>query len=112
MFRIAICEDEKQKTKVQNSSKKAKKDQDRNITYDLVNRPEVANILMLISLCTGEEPTAIVARIGDGGSGMLKNIHTEALNEKLRPLREKCARLEKKDPEYIRKVLLDGIAKA
>src|SRR5574344_2857451 len=34
--------------------KKAKTDGDRNITYDPVNRPEVANLLMLISLCTGE----------------------------------------------------------
>ena len=42
---------------------------------------------------------------------MLKATLTEALNEKLRPLREERARLEK-DPEYIRKVLLDGAAKA
>lgn len=91
--------------------KKAKTDQDRNITYDPVNRPEVANLLMLISLCTGEEPTAIAARIGDGGGGMLKATLTEALNEKLRPMRAERARLEK-DPEYIRKVLLDGAAKA
>ncbi|MDD7532928.1 MAG: tryptophan--tRNA ligase [Treponema sp.] len=91
--------------------KKAKTDQDRNITYDTVNRPEVANLLMLISLCTGEEPSAIAARIGDGGGGMLKATLTEALNEKLRPLRQERARLEA-DPAYIRKVLLDGAAKA
>ena len=91
--------------------KKAKTDQDRNITYDPVNRPEVANLLMLISLCTGEEPSAIAARIGDGGGGMLKNTLTEALNEKLRPLREERKRLEA-DPAYIRKVLLDGAARA
>lgn len=91
--------------------KKAKTDQDRNITYDPVNRPEVANLLMLISLCTGEEPSAIAARIGDGGGGMLKATLTEALNEKLRPLRQERSRLEA-DPAYIRKVLLDGAAKA
>ena len=91
--------------------KKAKTDQDRNITYDPVNRPEVANLLMLISLCTGEEPSAIAARIGEGGGGMLKNTLTEALNEKLRPLRTERARLEQ-DPEYIRQVLLKGAEKA
>ena len=91
--------------------KKAKTDQDRNITYDPVNRPEVSNLLMLISLCTGEEPQDIAARIGEGGGGMLKSTLTEALNEKLRPLREERKRLEA-DPEYIRKVLLDGAAKA
>ena len=91
--------------------KKAKTDQDRNITYDPENRPEVSNLLMLISLCTGEDPVAIATRIGDGGGGLLKSTLTEALNEKLRPLRAERKRLEA-DPEYIRKVLLDGAAKA
>src|SRR5574344_1815018 len=84
--------------------KKAKTDGDRNITYDPVNRPEVANLLMLISLCTKEEPSAIAAKIGDGGSGMLKKMLTEALNEQLRPLRERRKQLEA-DPAYIRSVL-------
>ena len=91
--------------------KKAKTDQDRNITYDPVNRPEVTNLLSLISLCTGEEPESIAQRIGDGGGGMLKKVLTEAMNEKLRPLRQKRAQLEA-DPAYIRQVLLDGSAKA
>ncbi|MBO7484826.1 MAG: tryptophan--tRNA ligase [Spirochaetaceae bacterium] len=91
--------------------KKAKTDADRNITYDPVNRPEVANLLMLISLCTGEAPEAVASRIGEGGGGMLKNMLTEALNEKLRPLRAERARLEA-DPGYIRKVLTDGAQKA
>ena len=91
--------------------KKAKTDADRNITYDPVNRPEVANLLMLISLCTGEAPEAVASRIGEGGGGMLKNMLTEALNEKLRPLRAERARLEA-DPVYIRKVLTDGAQKA
>ena len=47
--------------------KKAKTDGERNITYDPVNRPEVANLLMLISLCSGEEPSAIAEKIGMGG---------------------------------------------
>lgn len=91
--------------------KKATTDSERFITYDPVNRPEVANLLTLISLCTGEEPDAIAARIGDGGGGMLKNTLTEAINEKLRPLREERKRLEA-SPDYIRQVLLDGSKKA
>ncbi|MBQ0004167.1 MAG: tryptophan--tRNA ligase [Treponema sp.] len=91
--------------------KKAKTDQDRNITYDPVNRPEVANLLSLISLCTGEEPSAIASQIGEGGGGMLKAKLTEALNEKLRPLREERKRLEAQ-PDYIRDVLLKGSEKA
>lgn len=91
--------------------KKAKTDSDRNITYDPENRPEVANLLMLISLCTGEEVNAIAAEIGEGGGGALKRKLTEALNETLRPLREERKRLEA-SPDYIRKVLLDGAEKA
>lgn len=91
--------------------KKAKTDGERLITYDPVNRPEVANLLSLISLCTQEVPEDVAARIGEGGGGMLKNELTVALNEELRPLRQKRAQLEK-DPAYIRSVLLDGVKKA
>ena len=91
--------------------KKAKTDGERLITYDPVNRPEVANLLQLISLCTKETPEAVAARIGEGGGGMLKNELTVVLNETLRPLRVKRLQLEK-DPEYIRQVLNDGVSRA
>ena len=91
--------------------KKAKTDGERYISYDPVKRPEVANLLMLISLCTGEEPEAVAARIGDGGGGMLKKMLTEALNEELRPVRARRAELEK-DMDYIRSVLRDGAERA
>lgn len=91
--------------------KKAKTDGDRNITYDPINRPEVANLLMLISLCTKEEPEAVASRIGNGGGGMLKNELTIALNEALRPLRQRRKELEA-EPAYIQQVLRDGATKA
>ena len=91
--------------------KKAKTDGDRNITYDPINRPEVANLLMLISLCTKEEPEAVASRIGNGGGGMLKNELTVALNESLRPLRQRRKELEA-EPAYIQQVLRDGVTKA
>ena len=91
--------------------KKAKTDANRVITYEPETRPEVANLLMIISLCTGEEPEAIAQRIGEGGGGMLKSQLTEALNETLRPIRAKRAELEK-NPEYIRQVLTEGAEKA
>ncbi|MBQ1180628.1 MAG: tryptophan--tRNA ligase [Treponema sp.] len=91
--------------------KKAKTDGDRNITYDPINRPEVANLLMLISLCTKEEPEAVASRIGNGGGGMLKNELTIALNEALRPLRQRRKELEA-EPAYIQQVLRDGVTKA
>ena len=91
--------------------KKAKTDSTRQITFDPVGRPAVANLLTLISLCTGEEPASIAERIGDKGGSELKRQVTDALNEKLRPLRERRRKLEG-SPEYIRDVLLSGVAKA
>lgn len=91
--------------------KKAKTDAERNITYDPENRPEVSALIDLISLCTHEDQKVIAEHIGEGGGGMLKKTLTEAINEELRPLRKKRAELEK-NPDYIRKVLLDGAEKA
>lgn len=91
--------------------KKAKTDSDRIITFDPDKRPEVANLILLISLATGEDPHAIAAKIGDGGSGKLKAMLSETLNEYLRPIRAKRAELEK-NPDYIRQVLRKGIAEA
>jgi tryptophanyl-tRNA synthetase len=91
--------------------KKAKTDSERVITFDPVNRPEVSNLVNLISLSTGKAPLAVAEEIGDGGSGKLKNMLAESLNEYLRPHRARRAELEA-DPEYIRKVLLSGISEA
>lgn len=91
--------------------KKAKTDANRMITYDPENRPEVSNLLTLISLSTGKTPETISEEIGDGGSGTLKKVLTESLNEYLRPLRKKRTELEQ-NPDYIRQVLEKGIAGA
>jgi tryptophanyl-tRNA synthetase len=88
--------------------KKAKTDSERFIAWDPVNRPEVANLLLLISLCTDEPPETVAARIGDGGGGLLKKTLTDALNEKLRPMRAERKRLEQ-DSAYITGVLRDGV---
>jgi tryptophanyl-tRNA synthetase len=91
--------------------KKAVTDSDRNITYDPAGRPEVSNLLMLASLCTGEDPTAIAARIGDGGGGTLKKVVTEAVNEFFAPIRARRVALAA-DPGYLIDVLRAGNAHA
>jgi tryptophanyl-tRNA synthetase len=91
--------------------RKAKTDSERRITYEPERRPEVANLLLIASLCTGEPPAAIAERIGDGGSGAVKKLVTDALNAELQPLRERRARFEK-DPLVIEQTLRQGIARA
>ena len=44
--------------------KKAKTDAERHITYDPEKRPEVSNLLLIASLCTGEAPADIAAGSG------------------------------------------------
>jgi len=91
--------------------KKAKTDSERTITYDPDNRPEVSNLLLLISLATGRKPEQIAAEIGDAGSGQLKRVLTESLNEYLRPLRARRKELEQ-NMDYVRDVLRSGVAVA
>jgi tryptophanyl-tRNA synthetase len=91
--------------------KGAKTDADRHITYDPANRPEVANLLRLTGICTGEAPEAIAERIGDGGGGKLKAELTAALNAYLAPMRERRARYAQ-DPGYVRDVLRRGVQRA
>ena len=91
--------------------KKAKTDADPHITYDPVKRPEVANLLNLVSLASGEQPEVIAERIGNGGGVGLKRELATSLNEYLRPLREKRKKLEA-DMGYIREVLDRGVRQA
>ena len=91
--------------------KKAKTDSERHIRYDPANRPEVANLLLIASLCTGQKPEKIAEEIGEQGSGKLKATVTEALNEHLKELRQR--RLEfSKDPQLVSRILKKGIAQA
>lgn len=91
--------------------KKAKTDGERKITYDPERRPEVANLLLLASLCTERLPAEIAEEIGEAGAGRLKAYLTEALNEYLKPLRARRKELAN-SPEHIRAVLIKGIAAA
>jgi tryptophanyl-tRNA synthetase len=89
----------------------AKSDPDRRITYDPVHRPEVANLLLIAAVCLGTSPDAVAEQIGDGGAAALKRVVTEAVNEHLRPLRERRQALAGAD-DHLRDVLRAGNAHA
>ena len=91
--------------------KKAKTDSERQITYDQTERPEVANLLDLLSLCTDQTPQQWADQIGDGGSGTLKKELAEAVNSFFQPMRTRRSELEQ-DPGYIAKILKAGNDKA
>lgn len=91
--------------------KRAKTDSDRNITYDPVNRPEVANLLLIVAMCEAGDPATIAEEIGDGGGGGLKKRVTEAVNTYFAPLRERRLELEK-DPKVVGEVIRRGNERA
>jgi tryptophanyl-tRNA synthetase len=89
----------------------ARTDSQRLITYDPDGRPAVSNLVHLAALCLGTSPEQVAAGLGDGGAAALKRLLTEALNERLRPLRARRREVAA-DPGYLGQVLADGNERA
>jgi tryptophanyl-tRNA synthetase len=87
--------------------RQAKTDPDPHITYDPKNRPEVANLVLLTALCEAADPHQLAEQIGSQGAAELKRRATEAVNERLRPIRDRRSELIR-DPGYLRMVLRNG----
>jgi tryptophanyl-tRNA synthetase len=91
--------------------RRAPTDSDRHITYDPASRPAVANLLELFAAATDDDPQRLADEIGSQGAGHLKRMLTEAINELLRPLRNRRADLAS-DPAYLTQVLTTGNERA
>ena len=91
--------------------RRAPTDGERRITYDPAARPAVANLLDLLAAASGGDPHQLAAEIGDHGAGRLKQRVTEAVNELLRPLRQRRACLTD-DTSYLDSVLDTGNTRA
>jgi tryptophanyl-tRNA synthetase len=91
--------------------RRAPTDSDREITYDPVHRPAIANLLDLLGVVTGADPQDLAAQIGPRGAGHLKKLLTEAINEVFRPLRHRRAGLAG-DIGYLTEILDTGNARA
>jgi tryptophanyl-tRNA synthetase len=89
----------------------AKTDSERLIEYDPVNRPGVANLLRLTSLCTNRPPESVADEIGNQGAGKLKQITSEALNSYFKEIRLRRSKLEN-DKGLVTEVLKKGINQA
>jgi len=89
----------------------ARTDSGPTVTYDPDRRPELANLLLLAGLCLGRSPEQVADDVGAGGARALKETLTDALNERLRPIRRRRRELGE-DPAYLRHVLATGKARA
>ena len=86
-------------------------DAERRITFDPSSRPGVSALLSTAALCLGETPEVLAERIGDSGSGALKQLTTEAVNDFLSGHRARRAELAK-DPGYVSQILKRGNERA
>ncbi len=91
--------------------KKAVTDSERHITFDPQGRPEVSNLVLLAALSSGRDPEDVAAEIGDAGSGALKKVVTEAVNDHFAPIRARRIELSA-DPAYLQSVLRRGNERA
>lgn len=89
----------------------AKTDSIRHISYDPAARPEVSSLVLLAALCQNRDPHEVAAEIGAGGSGGLKKVVTESVNEHLAPVRGRRADLGR-DLAHVRDILRQGNEKA
>lgn len=84
-------------------------DSGQDVVHDPQERPGVANLLEILSACTGRPPQELA--VGYDSYGALKKDTAEAVVEELRPLRERHAELVA-DPGYVDGVLREGAERA
>jgi tryptophanyl-tRNA synthetase len=89
----------------------ARTDAEREISYEPDRRPEVSNLVLLAALCLERSPEGVAAEVGAGGASALKRLLTDALNERLRPLRQRRRELAD-DPAYLSSILAEGTNRA
>ncbi len=90
--------------------KKAVTDNERKISFDPRNRPALANLLIIYSLCKNRKISELdLSKFN--GHAEFKEVLSDSLIKKLAPIREQKEALEKK-PEGIQEILEKGSARA
>lgn len=89
----------------------ARTDADRHITYEPESRPGVSSLVLLAALCLDRDPCELAGEIGGGGAAALKRTVTDAVNDRMAPIRARRAEYAR-DMGYVRSVLRAGNARA
>jgi tryptophanyl-tRNA synthetase len=80
-------------------------DSDPEVRYDVEAKPGIANLLEIMSACTGRSIDAIVDEYAGAGYGALKNAVADAVLEELAPFKPRYKALSNGD---VRAVLAEG----
>ena len=91
--------------------KRFRTDSERTISYEPQRRPEVAGLLDLAALCLDRPAAGLADELGNQGSAALKALATEAVNEHLRPLRQRRRELAG-DRAQLSRILAEGNRRA
>lgn len=83
---ISMLDDEEL---IRRKIKSAQTDSENKITYDEQNKPGIANLLSIFSLCTGESIQSLVEKYEDKGYGQFKEELAEVMIDTLRPIQQK-----------------------
>lgn len=96
---------------IANKLKRAVTDSGKDIYFDIVNKPGVANLLTLLAVATGKSVDQLVIEMQGQGYGKLKSAVAESLVEFLRPVQERYKQL-RQDQAYLNSVLKPGAERA
>ena len=86
-------------------------DTERCVRYDPENKPGVANLMQIYSVCTDKSFEAIEAEFEGKGYGAFKPAVGEAVVELLRPIREEAERIIR-DKAYLEQIYRNGAERA
>jgi tryptophanyl-tRNA synthetase len=96
---------------IANKLKRAVTDSDKDISFDVANKPGVANLLTLLAVATGKSVDQLVIGMQGQGYGKLKSAVAESVIEFLRPMQERYKQL-RQDQAYLNSVLKLGAERA
>ncbi|MFE3194244.1 tryptophan--tRNA ligase [Nocardia sp. NPDC059240] len=82
-------------------------DSTRTITFDPESRPGVSALLTTAALCLGSDEQTLADKLGDSGSGALKKLATEAVNDYFAPHRARREELAA-NPDFASDILRAG----
>ncbi|MDR4534470.1 tryptophan--tRNA ligase [Glutamicibacter sp. PS] len=86
-------------------------DSQRHVSFDPERRPGVSALLSTAALCLGREELQIAEEVGASGSGALKRLVTDAVNDFLREHRARRAEFAAQ-PELVSQILRRGAQRA
>ncbi len=86
-------------------------DSEKVIRYDPIKKPGISNLLVILSLATGEKITTLQEKYEGISYAQFKQDVADAVIEMIRPLREKINEYLS-DKTYLNKILAEGLEKA